>query len=134
MEEYSPEIEALQRNLFASVSPKSSLYYLNPFIDANGILREQMFEQKHPAILPRKSHLAKLAVHHYHNKVFHQGRQITYGTIRNAGLWIVGAKRMVSTIIDQYLQETQRETVDTAYGRLTTRSVGNATTLYKRGV
>ena len=109
MEEYSPEIEALQRNPPASVSLKSSLYRLDPFIDANGVLRvggrlrqaEQMFEEKHPAILPKKSHLAKLAVRHYHDKVFHQGRQITYGAIRNAGLWIVGAKRMVSRIINQ---------------------------------
>jgi hypothetical protein len=60
-----------------------------------------MFEEKHPAILPKGSHLAKLAVLHYHGKVYHQRRQITHGAIRQAGLWIVGAKRMISRVINQ---------------------------------
>ena len=56
----------------------------------------QDFVEKHPAILPKGHHLSHLVITHHHEKVYHQGRQITSGAIRQAGYWIVWASRMVS--------------------------------------
>lgn len=36
---------------------------------------------------------------HYHERVAHQGRHITEGAIRSAGLWILGGKRLVTSVI-----------------------------------
>ncbi|XP_028412576.1 uncharacterized protein LOC114535468 [Dendronephthya gigantea] len=111
MEQYATKFKNLQQIPPASIPATSSLYRLNPFIDSNGILRvggrlrhgEQMYEEKHLAIIPKKSHLAKLVIKHYHEKVYHQRRQITHGAIRNAGLWVIGAKRTISKIINECL-------------------------------
>ena len=37
-----------------------------------------------------------VVVHHYHNQVHHQGRQITHGAIRQAGYWLIGRHRTVA--------------------------------------
>ena len=92
-----------------STMKRSSLYRLDPFIDEDGILRvggrlhhaNQSFDEKHPAILPKGSHLAKMAIDHNHESVHHQGRQITHGKFRKAGIWIVGASRMISKRLNQ---------------------------------
>lgn len=55
-------------------------------------------EEKTPIILPKQNHVTKLLVKHYHTEVMHQGRQLTEGAIRAAGLWIVGGKKLVSSI------------------------------------
>ena len=36
---------------------------------------------------------------HYHNQVAHQGRQFTEGALRTAGLWVVGGKRLISSVV-----------------------------------
>ena len=69
---------------------KSCLYRLDPFIDSDGIIRvegrlrqaDQLYEEKHPTILPKNSHLAHLVINYHHESVYHQGRQITHGKIR----------------------------------------------------
>ena len=99
------EIKAVQ---LSNSLKKSPLYPLNPFLDKDDVLRvggrlhqsKQAFEAKHPAILP-KGHLANLAIQHYHAMVHHQGRLITHGKIREAGLWIIGANRTISKMIRQ---------------------------------
>ena len=76
---------------------KSNLYRLDHFLDDCGVLRvggrlrrsNQDFVEKHPAILPKGHHLSHLVITHHHEKVYHQGRQITSGAIRQAGYWIV---------------------------------------------
>ncbi|CAB4013852.1 Hypothetical predicted protein [Paramuricea clavata] len=107
-EAYAEEIETLQQNQLSqkSLSPRSSIYPLQPFVDGDGVLRvggrlrqtDQMFQEIHPVILPKGCHLARLAITHYHSKVHHQGRQITHGALRQVGLWIIGAKRMISKL------------------------------------
>ena len=105
MDAFFEEFKAIQQN---GSLKKSSLYRLNPFIDHEGVLRvggrlhfsKEVFEVKHPAIIP-KGHLANLAIHHYHSMVYHQGRSITHGKIRDAGLWIIGANRLISKLIKQ---------------------------------
>ena len=105
----------------------SSLYNLDPFIDNDGVLRvggrlrqaKQLFEEKHPAILPRNSHLANLAIDHYHEAVHHQGRQISHGKIRQEGIWIIGANRMISKRIKQCV------TCQRLRGKLLTQHMAN---------
>lgn len=86
----------------------SSIRNLCPFLDQDGImrigsrlnLRVLTMEQKNQIILPRKSHVAKLIVLHFHEKTgAHQGRHITEGVIRNNGYWVIGARKLISSVI-----------------------------------
>ena len=87
----------------------SSILALNPFLDKNGLLRvggrlrnsQMLNHEKHPVIIPRKNHIASLLVKYFHEKVKHQGRQITEGSILSGGYWIIGAKRLISTYIQK---------------------------------
>lgn len=88
--------------------PKSSpLYGLNPFLDDDGIVRvggrcsraRWEYSEKHPMILPRRSHITDAIVKFYHNLYAHQGRGITANAIRSHGFWIIGISRVVSRII-----------------------------------
>ena len=56
-------------------------------------------KEKHPVILTKGSHLSRLAILHHHHEVQHQGRPITNGAMRQAGLWIVGLSRMVNQLL-----------------------------------
>ena len=85
------------------------MYRLQPFLDNQGILRvggrlrrgHMEYEEKHPAILPKSSRLTTLAIRYYHEKVHHQGKKITHGRIRDAGIWIMGGSRRISSYINQ---------------------------------
>ena len=86
----------------------SSLRGLDPFIDDNGILRvggrlrrsTLDFTEKHPAILPKNHHLSELIIRHYHDMMHHQGRQITHGSVRQAGYWVISGHSAVSRVIN----------------------------------
>lgn len=83
---------------------KSDLSRLDPFVDNDGILRvggrlrraDLDYGEKHPILLPKRHHVSQLVVNHYHQKVHHQGRQITHGAIRQAGYWIIGGHSTVN--------------------------------------
>ena len=87
----------------------SSLYQLDPFLDANGILRVDgrirrfslSYDAKHPIILPRKGHVTELIICHHHQIVEHQGRGITHNEVRSAGYWVIGGSSAVSNHIAQ---------------------------------
>ena len=87
----------------------SSLYQLDPFLDANGILRvggqitrsSLSYDAKHPIILPRKGHMTELIICHHHQIVEHQGRGITHNEVRSAGYWVIGGSSAVSNHIAQ---------------------------------
>ena len=88
--------------------PNSSpLVTLNPIIDPDGILRVGgrlkdatiSTNEKNPIIIPKGHHIATLLARHYHEVVKHQGRHLTEGAVRMAGYWIIGGKRLVSSII-----------------------------------
>ncbi|XP_064472910.1 uncharacterized protein LOC135387742 [Ornithodoros turicata] len=90
------------------VVPKDSpLWKLDPYMDEDGLiriggrLRNSTLSQneRHPIVVPPRHHIATLLVRHYHERVAHQGRHFTEGAIRAAGLWIVGAKRCVGSVI-----------------------------------
>ncbi|KAI7789378.1 hypothetical protein IRJ41_019889 [Triplophysa rosa] len=86
---------------------RNKLEKLNPILDKDGLLRVRgrlssanlLKEEKHPLIIPHTHHISILLVRHFHEQVAHQGRHITEGAIRAAGYWIIGGKRLVSSVI-----------------------------------
>lgn len=83
--------------------PKQSpLKKFNPIIDEDGLLGGSLApanvttEEKHPLIIPGTHHNATLLVTSYHEEVAHRG-----WPIRAAWLWIIGSKRLVSSVIFQ---------------------------------
>ena len=88
-------------------SKKHPLSSLDPFLDEDGLLRvggrlrksSEEFGIKHPLILPKKAHLSLLIIRQAHEEVSHQGRNMTVNHIRSKGFWIVGCRRLVSTVI-----------------------------------
>lgn len=56
-------------------------------------------EEKHRLIISNAHHIAVLLIRYYHEKVVHQGRHKTEGVLRGAGFWIIGSKRLVSSVI-----------------------------------
>ena len=91
---------------------KSRLYRLDPFLDDNEVLRvggrlrrsNEDYVEKHPAILPKGHHLSNLAIIYHHEKVHHQGLLITHGAVCQAGIWVMGASRMVSKAISRCIK------------------------------
>ena len=51
-----------------------------------------------PVIVP-KCHISTLLVRHFHAKISHQGRGATEGSLCSNGYWVIGAKKLISTII-----------------------------------
>lgn len=102
---YKDEIHNL--SLKREVSRASPLRKLNPTLDKDGLLRVggrlshvlTVCDERHPIIIPAKSHVAVLLVRHFHERVKHQGCLFTEGSIRSAGFWIVGAKRCINKVI-----------------------------------
>ena len=106
---YFEEITCLKNG---KAIPKSSpISSLNPFLDTEGLLRVggRLHEAEgslglpmtHPLILPKGHHVSILLVRHYHAEVKHQGRHFTEGALRCAGFWVVGAKRLIGSIIQK---------------------------------
>lgn len=102
---FKEEIKCLSKGEI--VSKHSPLRTLDPILDTDGVVRIGgrlssaviPWEEKHPIIIPKNNHIATLLVQYYHERVAHQGRHITEGAIRSAGLWILGGKRLVSSVI-----------------------------------
>ncbi|XP_062616529.1 uncharacterized protein LOC134278228 [Saccostrea cucullata] len=61
-------------------------------------LKSSGLSSVNPIIVPN-GHVAVLLVRFIHNKVFQQGRMITEGAVRSHGYWILGARRLISSII-----------------------------------
>ncbi|XP_062602313.1 uncharacterized protein LOC134264026, partial [Saccostrea cucullata] len=89
-----------------AISKNSSIVNLDPYLDDDSILRvggrlrsaEIDHNFKNPCIISR-SHIARLLISHQHDMVQHQGRHYTEGAVRSAGYWIVGCKKLVSSVI-----------------------------------
>lgn len=102
---FSQEISAVKKD--QRLPKNSPILRLNPFIDNDGLLRvggrlqHSMLQrnESNPIIIPNKHHIATLLVRHHHERVKHQGRHLTEGAVRTSGLWLVGGKRLISTII-----------------------------------
>lgn len=105
-QDHFPEIEDIMNG--KRISKASKLYNLNPFMDENGVMRvggrlknssSIDYPQKHPVILPKVGHITDILLRHLHGQVAHQGRSITLAKVRSSGYWIVGAKRLISSLI-----------------------------------
>ncbi|GFS10834.1 Gag-pol fusion polyprotein [Elysia marginata] len=102
-------ISCIQREHFSDPSPSlhNNLKQLNCFTDENGLLRVggrlnrsgDRKECRHPAVLPRDSHLPILISCKCHEYVAHQGRTFTIGLIRASGYWIIGIRRVVASLL-----------------------------------
>ncbi|XP_036007852.1 uncharacterized protein LOC118567265 [Fundulus heteroclitus] len=104
-EVYKEEIKCIMTK--RAIPHSSSLHKLNPMIDDKNLLRVggRLSESKlpshetNPLLIPGKHHIATLLIRHHHEAVQHQGRHFTEGAVRASGLWIVGAKRSISSVI-----------------------------------
>lgn len=55
--------------------------------------------EANPLINPSHNHVATLLVRYHHKEVKHHGRHFTEGVIPARGLWIIEAKRCISSVI-----------------------------------
>lgn len=84
----------------------SSIISLNPFIDENDILRvggrltyaDVSVDQKHPILLPSKTHFTRLLLQHEHVKLHHAGAQTVLANIR-LRFWPINGLREIKSII-----------------------------------
>nr|XP_055053759.1 uncharacterized protein LOC129438884 [Misgurnus anguillicaudatus] len=109
-EAFSEELKCLQASTV--ISKQSPLFNLSPYIDKSGLLRvggrlsqaNLGRDELCPLILPGHCHMTSLIIQHYHKQVEHQGRVFTEGALREAGFWIIGGKRRISSTIFQCFQ------------------------------
>ena len=67
------------------VKKARTLYKMDPFLDNDGVLRvggrlrnaENPAAAKYPVVLPKKGHVTRLIISHYHDSIYHQGRGMT---------------------------------------------------------
>ncbi|XP_054868653.1 uncharacterized protein LOC129349462 [Amphiprion ocellaris] len=105
---FSKEIKDLTQGKDIQLKDKThKLYSLSPFVDEQGVLRvggrltrSSLHPHiKHPAIIPKSSHVSTLLIKHFHEKVQHQGRGLTVNELRSNGLWITGCSSAVASHI-----------------------------------
>lgn len=85
---FQEEIAALSNGTVKRVAVASNLVKLDPVV-VDGVLRvggrlsqaALPEETKHPAILPKNSHISKLILRHVHDKVGHRGRNHMLSTL-----------------------------------------------------
>ncbi|CAG2193131.1 unnamed protein product [Mytilus edulis] len=102
---YPKEVICLKNK--QSLPKDSSILSLSPMLDDDGLLRVDgrlnrgnlSVSEQNPIIVSGKHHISTLLVRHYHEKTHHQGRHITEGTVRSAGYWITGGKRLIYSIL-----------------------------------
>lgn len=126
-EAFESEIKSLKKG--EDIAKHSPLKNLNVILDKEGLVRVGgrvssagiPKEQSQPIIIPKKHHIATLLVQSYHEQVAHQGRHITEGSIRSAGLWILGGKRLVSNVLSKCttLPQAERKHTTAINGRHT---------------
>ncbi|XP_055910713.1 uncharacterized protein LOC129945078 [Eupeodes corollae] len=101
---FSMELNRLK--LSKPIRIDSNLKSLDPFIGNDDLLRvggriqkgQFGFQQKHPPILPKESHLTTLILAFYHHKYLHGGPHLMLGVIRQ-NYWILHLKGKVSKYI-----------------------------------
>ncbi|XP_042244229.1 uncharacterized protein LOC121880779 isoform X2 [Thunnus maccoyii] len=106
-EAFSDLIKCLKLGNVTVKTKDSKLYKLSPFLDEEGILRvggrlsraTLHPHVKHPALLPKNSHISSLLIKHFHEKIQHQGRGMTMNELRANGWWILGCSSAVSSHI-----------------------------------
>jgi hypothetical protein len=93
-----------------SLSNKSSLQSLNPFLDRYQLLRvgsrlensDLTFDQQHPLILPKGHHITTIIVEDIHKKNLHASGQLLLSLIRQK-FWIPNARNVLRKITQKCL-------------------------------
>ncbi|XP_062557237.1 uncharacterized protein LOC134222109 [Armigeres subalbatus] len=88
-----------------TVSKKSSLKLLGPFLDEKGIIRlggrlehsSEYYHTKHPIILPKFHPLTRLITQHYHEQCMHSGPRMTLATMHQE-FWPVNGKTIANFV------------------------------------
>lgn len=101
---FSDEIRELEKG--KSVSKKSTIRLLNPFLDSERVLRvggrlslsQLPYPTKHPALLPANHPFTRLVAEYYHLKLFHGGGRHLLATIREE-FWPLNGRRLVRSIV-----------------------------------
>ena len=106
---FEEEVTLLERK--SNVPASSPIASLSPYLDERGMLpvggRLSKVSHRYgdllvnPIIIPKKHFISKLMIKHFHESTYCQGRHMTEGAMRSAGYWIVGARRLVSSLIHQ---------------------------------
>jgi len=104
LQEYPKELKTLKSN--QSLSSKSSIRGLHPFLDSGGVMRvggrlekaNLEFNQKHPVLLPKNHAVTKLIILDEHNRMMHGNQQLLLASLRQK-YWIVGARDMTRRLI-----------------------------------
>jgi hypothetical protein len=107
-QEFQKDIDKLKSG--STVSRKSSLNKLSPFLDDKGLLRVQSrldfsslsHDEKFPVIVP-KGRLAELIVLFQHQLLKHAGVSLLISSLRNS-YWIVGLRRLAKRVKRQCFQ------------------------------
>ncbi|XP_006817669.1 uncharacterized protein LOC102809487, partial [Saccoglossus kowalevskii] len=108
-EHFPEEYSILSSSNNRTLTKKSSLHQLSPFIDRDGLIRvggrigqaNFDFGERHPILSPKDSHVSRLILEHVHQQIQHQGRQFTMGAVRSKGYWVPGLHNMVRNVINQ---------------------------------
>lgn len=127
---YASEINTLNSN--STVSNKSSIRNLNPFLDGNGILRVggrlqnslKPFAEKHQMILPPKHNFTELIVRAEHARLLHAGSQHLVASLR-CKYWIVHSRKIIRRFIHQCMRcfRLKASTAKQLMGQLTVERV-----------
>lgn len=99
---FRSDIKNLKNNL--PVSPK--LLSLNPFLDADNLLRvggrlensDIPYNQKHPIIIPKRSYLTDLIIRHEHVRLMHAGTKQVLSSL-NMNYWLINGNSEIKRII-----------------------------------
>ena len=104
---FSKEIELLENG--RKINSKSVLILLNPILDKNNLLRVGgrlsncnfiTYDEKHPILLSKNSHLAKLVINDAHEKTLHGGPQLVMSQVLRK-FWIIHGKRIIRHLISK---------------------------------
>ncbi|XP_059223375.1 uncharacterized protein LOC131997094 [Stomoxys calcitrans] len=92
-----------------TIASASSILSLNPFLDADGIMRicgrltsapGLSYNEKHPIILPYNCQLSRLLVQFIHSISVHGGNQLVLRLIRTQ-FWIIKVKNLIKTTLNR---------------------------------
>ncbi|XP_033220964.1 uncharacterized protein LOC117175365 [Belonocnema kinseyi] len=119
-QDFAKEIHDLKETEL--VSKKSRLLPLNPFVDAQGLLRvggrlanaPVPFNQKHPIILAPNNPLTLLIIHYEHLRLLHAGCQTTLAAVRTQ-YWPLSGKNAIKKVLRKGIKCFRAKPIGTDY-------------------
>lgn len=101
---FPKEFEALVTNKPIPLNSSLNCFSLtleNKLICVEGRLKNNNLDigEKKPIIFSKNDHISSLLVRHYHTEVKHQCRHLMEGAIRATGLWLLGGKRLIDSVL-----------------------------------